>query len=698
MMRFKMRMRHTKTLLSLLLLVLCVACANIGSPDGGPFDETPPKVVSTSPKFGATNTKATKIVLEFDENIKITNASEKVIVSPPQVEQPEINASGKTITIELLDSIKEGETYTIDFADAIEDNNEGNPLGDYAFSFSTGERIDTMQISGNVLNASNLEPIKGILVGVYSIDSVNTYIPTDTAAVNPDSLLRFKTFERISRTDSRGHFSIKGIAPGTYRVYALQDQNQNYVFDQKSEMIAFVDRVVSPYSAPDVRQDTIWHDSIYYDSIVNVNYTHYYPDDIVLLAFNETGQNRYLVKSERPILNQFSLFFSAPHDSLPEIKGLNFNADGAFVVDKSEKNDTVNYWIRDSLVYNIDTLELTVSYYATDTLNVLVPRTDTLTLVSKLTKKRMQKEQEEAFEEWAKEYREQYKREQRELERAAEEAEELAEAEGGDKGAKKKKAKKEKIKDEDIEIPPMPEEFMEMKLSNTSGMDPDKNVTFTMPEPIASIDTSFIHFSEKVDTLLEPRPFLFRKVPGEELLYRFYAEWEPDKKYELRIDTGAFVNIYGKRSPEIKREVSIKSLDAYSTFFVTLQGNYPNAIVQLIDGSDKVVRYEKANNGKADFYFVRPGTYYLRMIDDTNANGEWDTGNYDEHLQPENVYYYPGAFELRAQWDISQTWNPTAVAVPQQKPLKITKQKPEKEKKRMSKNAEREREKNKRKK
>jgi len=146
MMRFKMRMRHTKTLLSLLLLVLCVACANIGSPDGGPFDETPPKVVSTSPKFGATNTKATKIVLEFDENIKITNASEKVIVSPPQVEQPEINASGKTITIELLDSIKEGETYTIDFADAIEDNNEGNPLGDYAFSFSTGARIDTMQI------------------------------------------------------------------------------------------------------------------------------------------------------------------------------------------------------------------------------------------------------------------------------------------------------------------------------------------------------------------------------------------------------------------------------------------------------------------------------------------------------------------------------------------------------------------------
>lgn len=687
-------MRYSKIFLPLLLLLFVVACANIGTPDGGPYDETPPKVVNTSPKFGATNTKATKIVLEFDENIKITNASEKVIVSPPQVEQPEINATGKSITIELLDSIKEGVTYTVDFADAIEDNNEGNPLGDYAFSFSTGENIDTMQISGNVLNASNLEPIKGILVGVYSIDSTNTYIPTDTATVNPDSLLRVRTFERISRTDSRGHFSIKGIAPGKYRVYALQDQNQNYVFDQKSEMIAFTDRVVSPYSAPDIRQDTIWHDSIYYDSIVNVSYTHFYPDDIVLLAFNEEGQSRYLIKSERPILNKFSLFFSAPHDSLPEIKGLNFNAGNAFVVDKSEKNDTIDYWIRDSLIYNIDSLEFSVSYYATDTAGLLVPRTDTLTLVSKLTKKRMQKEREEAFEEWAKEYRELYKREQRELERAAEEAEDDA----ADKDTKKKKAKKGKIKDEDIEIPPMPEEFMEIKTSNAAGMDPDKNVTFTMPEPIASIDTSFIHFSEKVDSTLVPRPFLFRKVPGEELLYRFYAEWEPEKKYELRIDTGAFVNIYGMRSPEIKREVSIKPLEDYSAFFVTLQGDFPNAIVQLIDGSDKVVRSVKANNGKADFYFVRPGTYYLRMIDDTNVNGVWDTGDYDKHLQPEKVYYYPGAFELRAQWDVAQNWNPTATPTPHQKPLKITKQKPDKEKKRVSRNAEREREKNKRKK
>ncbi len=674
-----------------LIAMLFVACANIGTPDGGPYDETPPKVVRTTPEYGKTKTKPTKITIEFDENIKISGAYEKVMVSPPQVEQPEIEGIGKKVTVKLLDSLKENTTYTIDFSDAIEDNNEGNPMGNYAFCFSTGESIDTMQMSGCVLEASNLEPVKGILVGLYTVDSTNTFVPTEGMSLNPDTLLRHKIFERISRTNASGKFTIKGIAPGRqYRVYALNDQNQNYVFDQKSEMIAFTDRVLTPSSRPDVRQDTIWHDSIYYDSIIHVKYTHFLPDDIVLRAFTETGQDRYLIKTERPTINKFTMFFSAPDDSLPVISGMNFDADNAFIIDKSEKNDTLTYWIKDSLVYNLDTLQISVTYYATDTLKQLVPRTDTLSLISKLTRARMEKEREKAFEDWAEEYREKYKREQKALEREAKRKAKEAE-EAGEKIEDKeddKKEKKKKIKDEDIVIPPMPEEFMSFKISQTT-IAPNMNIDLTMPEPIAAIDTSLIHFSVKVDTLLVPAPYLMRQVKGELLQYRIYAEWEPEKVYELKIDTGAFANIYGKRSESVKREIKVNSLDTYSTFFVTLQGNYPNAILQLMDGSDKVVKSLKVKDGKADFYFIKPGQYYLRMINDTNGNGVWDTGDYNSHLQPEEVYYYPGVFNLRAMWDISQTWNPTAVPLPNQKPEKITKQKPEKAKKRVSKNAER---------
>ena len=136
-----------------------------------------------------------------------------------------MKTSGKRVLVEFFDTLQENTTYTIDFGDAIVDNNEGNPLGQFSYAFSTGDRIDTMQVSGTVLNAENLEPIKGIQVGLHKNlnDSAFTTLP----------------FDRISRTDSRGQFTIRGIAPGSYRIYALMDRNQNYLFDSKTEVIAF---------------------------------------------------------------------------------------------------------------------------------------------------------------------------------------------------------------------------------------------------------------------------------------------------------------------------------------------------------------------------------------------------------------------------------------------------------------------------
>ena len=343
-------------------LLLCFACARIGSPDGGPYDETPPKVVHTSPKFGATNEKNVKrITIEFDEIIKIDNAMDKVVISPPQIEQPEIAANGKKVTINLLDSLKPDMTYTIDFADAIVDNNEGNPYGDYAFTFSTGEQVDSFQVSGHVLDASNLEPIKGMLVGLYKVDSL-------VAPTQQDSLLRTTPFERISRTDSRGHFVVKGLAPGQYRACALNDQNQNYLYDQPAEKIAFSERILSTSSRPDLRADTVWHDSIHYDSIVITPYTHYYPDDIALLAFESALQDRASAQERTSHPADVHLYFTAPSDTLPRLTGLNFDASDAFVIDASQHNDTINYWVKDSLIYNLDTLNIQLDFFATDTL------------------------------------------------------------------------------------------------------------------------------------------------------------------------------------------------------------------------------------------------------------------------------------------------------------------------------------------
>ena len=668
------------------VLLLFLACARIGTPDGGPYDETPPRVVHTSPKFGAANEKnVKKVTIEFDEIVRIDNAMDKVVISPPQIQQPEIEANGRRITVTLFDTLKADMTYTIDFADAIVDNNEGNPYGDYAFTFSTGEQVDTFQVSGHVLNAENLEPIKGMLVGLYKIGEGEE---GDSVRELPDSIFRTTPFERISRTDSRGHFVIKGLSPGQYRAFALKDLNQNYVYDQRAEMVAFSDRILTPSSRPDIRPDTVWHDSIHYDSIVYTPYTHYFPDDIVLTAFESALQDRHLLKSERPILQKFSLYFTAPCDTLPRLTGLNFNSDGAFVIDASEHNDSIDYWIRDSLIYNLDTLQIQLDFFETDTTGNYSLTTDTLRMVSKLTKERIARDLQERLDEWAKEYKQQVKAERRAAEKAAKEE---GKETGKQEEDKQEKKKRKKSDDDDIEIPPLPEEFLAYKTTNIQSMDPDKNIDFIFEEPLETVDLSKIHFSMKVDTLYEPAKFLFRQVPDDIRTYRLYAEWEADSTYQVEVDTGAFVNIYGKRSEAMKRPIRMKRLDSYSTLFVVMQGNWDDAIVQLLSGADKVVKSVKVEKGHADFYFLNPGVFYLRLFRDLNGNGIWDTGDYDQHLQPEPVYYYPGELTLKAQWEITQDWNPTAIPLAKQKPQKITKQKPDKEKTIKNRNATRQR-------
>ena len=360
-------------LLAFLPFYLFTSCARMGHPDGGWFDETPPHVIGTVPADQSTDVTSRKIIINFDEYIKLDNPTEKVVISPPQLEQPEIKSQGKRIVVNLIDSLMDNTTYTIDFSDAISDFTEGNPLGNYTYSFSTGDHIDTMEVAGTVIEAENLEPIKGILVGLYKVDETETVNdgqgtinerlkPGDSLYVN-DTTFRTKPFLRVSHTDDRGRFVIKGVAPGSYRIYALQDADGNYMFTQKGEKLAFLDQIIVPDSKPDVRQDTIWRDSLHILDIRQVPYTHFLPDNIVLRAFTEQQTDRYFIKGDRQEANHFTLYFSYGHEELPQITGLNFNDSAAFIVEPSLKRDTVTYWLRDTALVNQDTLRMDITYW-----------------------------------------------------------------------------------------------------------------------------------------------------------------------------------------------------------------------------------------------------------------------------------------------------------------------------------------------
>ena len=622
--------------LMLLAAFLLGSCARMGQPDGGWYDETPPRIMGAAPADKGTNVKSQKISIFFDEFIQIENATEKVVVSPPQLETPEIVASGKRIRIELLDSLKPNTTYTIDFSDAITDNNEDNPLGNYTYSFSTGDAIDTLEVSGKVLQAKDLEPVKGILVGLYSDLS--------------DTAFTTKPMLRVSRTDGSGRFVIKGVAPGTYRVYALQDADGNYLFNQKSEMLAFSQEKIVPSFKPDVRQDTTWIDSLRIKSIDRVGYTHFLPDDIVLRAFNEVMTDRYFLKAERREPESFTLFYSYGGE-MPQVRGLNFQSDDAFIIESTEKQDTITYWLKDTALVNQDTLRVELTYHMTDSLGKLVEQIDTLDILSRISHEKRQKDLEREREEWQK---------------------------------KQDRAKKRGEPYDSI----MPPKALAIGVKAPSELDPDKNIPFTFNTPLASVDTAAIHLYSKHDTLWYNAPLEFNHVRGRE--YELRGEWRPDIEYSLEIDSAAFVDIYGKVSPPFKQGFKVKSFDEYGTLLLNIPTMTDTTIVvQLLDAGDKIIKEVTTNQGVAEFYYVSPSTYYVRMYIDSNRNGEWDTGLYSANRQPETVCYFPKEIEIRAKWDFTETWNPLATPVIQQKPAAVTKQKPDKDKKIKNQNARR---------
>ena len=359
--------------------------------------------------------------------------------------------------------------------------------------------------------------------------------------------------------------------------------------------------------------------------------------------------------------------FSYGDKQLPTIKGLNFNAHNAFIPIAHAQNDTIDYWLRDTALVNQDTLHMEMTYMRTDSLGKLVAQTDTLEVLSKVSYAQRMKQKQKAFEQW------------------------------------QKQQEKKKKREEPYETA-YPPETVTMQADISSDFAPDKNVLLHFNTPLATIDTSKVHLYTKVDTLwyrarYELKPIARRNAQGQLVRpdslkygtdYELLGEWKPGQEYSLETDSLAFVDIYGAVSKKFKQGFKVKTLDEYSTLFITLAGmEGKDCMVSLLDKNDKVVKMVRADNGRAEFFYVAPDTYYLRLFVDANHNGMWDTGDYATQRQPETVYYYPGKIECKAKWDVNETWNPTTVPLYEQKPVAITQQKADKQKKIQHRNAER---------
>ena len=333
--------------------------------------------------------------------------------------------------------------------------------------------------------------------------------------------------------------------------------------------------------------------------------------------------------------HKFTFYFAGKADTLPVLKGLNFDEKDAFVIEKNQRNDTIHYWVKDSLLFKQDTLAMSLTYLYTDTLNQLVPRTDTLNLVSK----------------------QKYKKEEPEKEK-----------------------KKKKKKDEEDE--PEPTKFLSVKVNAPSSMDVYGYISLNFDEPIERFDSAAIHLRQKVDTLWKDIPFEFEQDSVNQKKFNLYYDWEPTLEYEFSVDSMAFHGIYGLFTDKIKQGIKVRSLEEYAKITFIVTGAEPGAFVELLDAQDKVVRQRKVEEGGyVDFYFLNPGKYSARLINDRNGNGEWDTGNFEKGIQPEEVYYYNQILEPKANWDLEQRWDIHALPLDKQKLDELKKQKPDEDKK-----------------
>jgi len=612
------------------VLVALFGCAAVGNPDGGVYDDIPPRIIGTTPAENATGVNKTKISLEFDEFIKIENANEKVIISPPQIEQPEIKVNGKRIQIELFDSLKDNTTYSIDFSDGIVDNNEGNPLGNYCFRFSTGDHTDTLEIAGYVLDAQSLDPISGITVGVYSDLS--------------DTAFTTKPFDFISKTDASGHFAIRGLANGKYRVYAVKDMDQTFNYSQRNEIIAWIDSAVQTSAEWRVRQDTVWTYEQTVDTILDTHYTRFMPDELVLLAFKPAPNMQYMSNYDRPSHEKVVMGFALPLDSMPVIRGLNFDESHAYVVEHTERYDSLTLWMTDTLIYYNDTLKMSVTYMATDTTGCLSERIDTLVLTTRRSHARILQDQAKKREEEAKDI----EKRRRQLERA-----------GDSIGLAK------------LDIPKI--QYLDMELTRGRSLNIAKPITLTFKEPVTLLTDTPVHVEIKKDTIWEPAPFILEQDSVEIMKFTILAEWRPEEMYRITVDSASIQGIYGRINNKEVQDIDFAKLDTYGALTVNVQNPQPGYIVQLLDRSGKVVNEGKVTDRRADFFLLSPGDYYVRLFNDLNGNGKWDVGEWDEKRQAEPVYYMNHKFTLRPDWfDDTEEWNVTEIPLFRQKPEAIS--------------------------
>lgn len=584
-------------MIPIIAVMLFSRCAReMTSLSGGPRDTIPPKLLESEPPNYSVEFDRKEIEIEFNEFIQLKELEQQFLSSPPFEEDPEIKMKGKGIEIELKESLKDSTTYTLNFGNAIVDYTENNPLRNFKYVFSTGKDMDSMRVEGRAYDAFNLQARENVLVMLY--DELNDSVPYNRI---PDY---------VSRTDEQGYYSITNVRQDTFKIFALDDLNNNYLYDSQEEQIGFVDSTVVFEKQMIEEDDTIYSrqpanattpaDSLPIDTIIQRKYMGYPADTIIMAMFNETGKEQYLKSFQRKQPMKVDFIFNLPlRDSLRFALVDSVERKDWYIKKTSAQRDTVSYWLKDTSLYYQQYLKFQVGYQELDSMSQLQWTSDTLELSY-------------LFEEG------------------------------------------EKTSQDTLKI--------ENNASKTFNL--NQQLRLTLPFPVQSIDTSRIRLEQTVnDSVVKPAKFHIQRKERNLRSVYMDVKWKPNTNYHLTVLPQAVKNIYDVYHDTLDVRLKTRAKDYYGSLKVGLPGLESEFIIQLVQSSndeEKVIREQYTGDmkdGLVTFEYLDPEEYLLKIIFDRNGNKEWDTGDYLKHEQPEKVRYNPEKINIRSNWEYEVDWD-----------------------------------------
>jgi len=615
--------------------LLCWSCAQQGSPSGGPRDEDPPVVVESLPPNYSVRFEAKKILITFDEFIVLDNVNQELIVSPPMEEKPEVKLRKKTIVIEFEEVLKPNTTYTFNFGSAIKDLHEGNKLVNYEYVFATGDELDSLSVRGTLKYASDLTvPEEPVSIMLY--EDLRDSVPLTDIPMY------------VGRSNDSGIFSVNNLRPDVYKVFALKDGNNNFLFDMPTEEIAFLDsslivnadfarRLLGVSDTLDLVSDTL---DLVADTLNLIAVTPDRPVDaqapplmpgiekkssslvpgtgtdstliekdslqetgpdlnsiyIDLLLFSEETEIQYITDYTRDDRRMIQMVFARPltdtfsYKSLPPIGDLQ----GGVIEYYSSQRDSLTLWIKDSLDYKRDTVALEIRFTVLDTTRQYITQVDTLLFT----------------------YRE--------------------------------KSTKKRGKEAEV---PEPEKLKISTIRKNGEHNLNRDLVLDIDLPLKEFNDSLIHFYHIPDSVEVPEPF--RLFADSSLLTRGWisADWKSAAQYKLVLLPGAITSIYPADHDTLEVSFKTRDIEYYGQILLNLEHVQNRVIIQLLN-KDKVFREQTVEqSGLYTFPYLVPQEYQIKFIHDLNGNGKWDTGKYMEKLQPEPVEYLPSEVTVRGNWD-----------------------------------------------